>query len=67
MHSKPTKSHSLEVSLTHKIPITLLNLHKMCISSMECHSYGTQLLIHAFSVSNFMDSIILVENLILKV
>ena len=33
--------------------ITLLNLHKMCISSMECHSYGTQLLIHAFSVSNF--------------
>ena len=55
MHSSPTKSHSLGMSLTPKSPISLLNLHKMCISSMECHSYGTQPLIHAINVSKFTD------------
>ena len=62
MHNRPSKSHSLDVSLTSKRPISLLNLHLICISFLECHSYGTQLLIHTFSVSKFTDSYILVEN-----
>ena len=40
------KSHSLGVSLTPGRHISRLNFCKVCISSMESHSWGAQLIIH---------------------
>ena len=40
------KSHSLGVSLTPRRHISHLNFCIVCISSMESHSCGAQLIIH---------------------
>ena len=57
-HSSPFEAHpdrvlnsrSFGVSLTHFRPISLLNLPKSFIISMESHSFHTQFLIHVYFI-----------------